>query len=61
MGKNHKRRGISKRAFNELREILVKVLSEVCHLDDEGADAWSALLDTVYHIIFTNLDEKKVF
>lgn len=61
MGRNHKRRGISKKAFNELREIIVQVLSQVCHLDDEGKEAWNSLLDTVYHIIFNNLDEKKVF
>lgn len=61
MGKNHKRRGISKKAFVELREIIVEVLSQVCHLDDEGKEAWNCLLDTVYHVIFCILDEKKVF
>lgn len=54
-GKNHNRRGVSKKAFMELREIIVEVLSEVCHLDDEGKDAWCSLLDTVYHVIFSNL------
>lgn len=60
MGKSHKRRGISKKAFVELREVLIEVLSIVCHLDDEGKQAWNDLLDTVYHIIFSNLDEKRL-
>lgn len=59
MGKNHKRRGISKKAFVELREVLLEVLLQVCHLDDEGKEAWENLLDIVYNIIFTNLEEKK--
>lgn len=61
MGKNHKRRGISKKAFVELREVLMEVLSNVCHLDDEGKQAWNDLLDTIFHIIFSNLDEKRMF
>ena len=60
MGKNHRRRGISKRAFMELRGIIVETLSDLCKLDDEGKQAWGDLLDTVYHIIFTNLDDKRL-
>lgn len=36
VGKTHSKRQISKKAFVELREVLVDVLSEVCRLDDEG-------------------------
>ena len=61
MGKNHNRRRITKRSFNELRGIIVEVLSQVCHLDDEGKEAWNSLLDTVYHVIFSNLDAKRGF
>lgn len=57
MGKSHKRRGISKKAFVELRGVIVELLSQVCHLDDEGAEAWNCLLDTVYHVIFSNLQD----
>jgi hypothetical protein len=60
MGKNHRRRGIPKKAFVEIRVIILEVLTEVCKLDDEGKQAWSDLLDTLYHIIFTNLDDKKL-
>lgn len=55
MGKSHKRRGISKKAFIELRVVIVEILLQACHLDDEGTEAWNCLLDTVYHVIFSNL------
>jgi hypothetical protein len=58
MGKNHRRRGIPKRAFIEIRTIILQVVGDLCKLDDEGKRAWNDLLDTVYHIIFTNLDNK---
>lgn len=61
MAKSHKRRDIPKKAFVELREIIVEVLSGVCHLDEEGKDAWNCLLDTVYHVIFSNLDDNRLF
>lgn len=34
----------------------MEVLSDVCQLDDDGAVAWNALLDILYHIIFECLD-----
>lgn len=60
MGKNHRRRGIPKKAFVELRVIILEVLSQVCHLNDDGKKAWSDLIDIVYHVIFTNLDDKRL-
>lgn len=60
MGKSHRRRGIPKKAFTELREIIMEVLTQVCHLDDEGKQAWNYLFDIVFHIVFTNLDERKI-
>jgi hypothetical protein len=60
MGKNHRRRGIPKKAFVELRVIIIEVLSQVCHLDDEGKQAWNDLIDVVYHVVFTNLDDKRI-
>lgn len=61
MAKNHKRRGISKKSFVQLRGVIVEVLCAVCHLDEEGIEAYSMLLDTVHHIIFNNLDDGKMF
>jgi hypothetical protein len=60
MGKSHRRRGIPKKAFVELREVLVDVLVKVCHLDEEGKSAWNDLIDVVFHVVFTNLDAGKV-
>lgn len=60
MGKNHRRRGIPKKAFVEIRAVIVEILSESCKLDDEGKQAWSDLLDTLYHILFTILDDKRL-
>lgn len=60
MGKNHRRRGIPKKAFVEIRQTILELLSEICKLDDEGKEAWNNFMDTIYHIIFTNLDEKKL-
>lgn len=44
--------------FQELRVIIVEVLSDICHLDEEGVLAWNNLLDTVYHVLFECLDGK---
>jgi hypothetical protein len=60
MGKSHRRRGIPKKAFVELREVLIELLTKVCHLDEEGVEAWNLLVDIVYHVIFTNLDANKI-
>jgi hypothetical protein len=56
MGKSHRRRGIPKKAFVELRVVIIDVLTKSCHLDDEGKQAWNDLIDIVYHVIFTNLN-----
>ncbi|KAL7015517.1 hypothetical protein ACKWTF_016498 [Chironomus riparius] len=58
-GKYHRRRGISKRNFVELRGVIIEILTAVCRLDDEGKQAWSDLMDVLYHIIFNVLDEAK--
>lgn len=60
MGKSHRRRGIPKKAFAELREVLMDVLMKVCHLDEEGVVAWNYLIDIVFHVVFTNLDANKM-
>lgn len=59
MGKNHRRRGIPKKAFVELRVIIIEVLSSVCRLDDEGKTAWNDLIDIIFHVVFTHLDDKR--
>lgn len=36
VGKSHIRRKISKKTYNDLRGVIVDVLSDVCKLNDEG-------------------------
>lgn len=36
VGKSHIKRKISKKSCNDLRSVVVDVLSDVCKLDDEG-------------------------
>lgn len=36
VGKSHIKRKISKKSYNDLRSVVVDVLSDVCKLDDEG-------------------------
>lgn len=54
---SHARRKITKQSFNELREVILEVLTAACNLDATQQAAWSNLMDNVYHIIFTVLDQ----
>lgn len=44
--------------FQELRNVIVPILVQVCSLDDEGKTAWGAFMDIVYHIMYSKIDEK---
>lgn len=44
--------------FQELRDVMVTILVQVCSLDDEGKAAWGSLMDIIYHIMFMKIDEK---
>lgn len=57
--KYHKRRGILKKSFVDLRSVVIEVLTDVCRLDEEGKKAWNDLFDTIYHVMFNVLDENK--
>jgi hypothetical protein len=59
IGKYHRRRGIEKKSFNQLRIVILEIMSDVCKLDDESKRAWNDLMDVLYHIIFSVLDEGK--
>ncbi|XP_063705499.1 globin CTT-VIIB-7-like [Culicoides brevitarsis] len=48
IGENHERRKISKASFEELREIIVSVLIDVCKLTPEQQEAWTILLNYIY-------------
>lgn len=38
VGKTHAKRRISKQAQNDLRSVVVQIVSDVCKIDDEGTD-----------------------
>lgn len=56
VAQNHINRRISKESFNELKGILLDVMTAACSLDQEGQEAWLALIDNIYAIIFANYD-----
>jgi len=56
VGRTHLKRRISKKSQNDLRGVLVEILTSVCTLDAEGLTAWSKLLDIFFHIMFECLD-----
>lgn len=49
---SHERRRIPKEAFNELRDVILEVLTSLCSLDQEQQEAWVALFENVYAILF---------
>nr|BAO18442.1 globin [Polypedilum nubifer] len=53
----HGKKGIKKEHYNQLRDIMLETVAGACTLDDEGKEAWSCLMDVVYHITFNVLDE----
>lgn len=53
----HSHHLIQKEAFDELRDAVLEVLTQLCSLDDSQQDAWSVLFDVVYAIVFQKLDE----
>ncbi|XP_055303353.1 globin CTT-VIIB-3 [Sitodiplosis mosellana] len=58
IGESHNRRKISRQSFEELRDVIVSVLMQVCSLDEAGKTAWSSLMDIIYHIVYSKIDEK---
>lgn len=53
----HFKRQISRQSYNELRGVILEVLSEVCKLDDAQTAAWCKMTDIVYDIIFKKVAE----
>ena len=43
--------------YQELRGVVLQVLTEACKLDEEQQTAWTILLDNAYHIVYTILDD----
>lgn len=53
----HARHEIQQDSFNELRDVVLEVLTKVCSLDEAQQEAWSVLFDMVYAIVFQKLEE----
>lgn len=51
---SHERRRIPKEAFNELRDVILEIMTAVCTLDQEQQEAWVVLFENVYAILFAN-------
>lgn len=54
---SHERRRIPKESFDELRDVILEVMTAVCTLGQEQQEAWVVLFDNVYAIIFAKYDE----
>lgn len=53
----HSHHAIQKDAFNELRDVVLEVMTKLCSMDESQQEAWSVLFDIVYAIVFHKLDE----
>lgn len=52
----HARHKISKESFEELKDVVLEVLTSACSLDATQQQAWVVLFDDVYAIVFSKLD-----
>jgi len=53
----HFHRQIEKKAFNELKEVILEVLTAACNLNQMQSELWAKLMDSIYDIIFNTLDK----
>lgn len=53
----HSHHKIQKDSFNELRDVVLEVLTNVCSLEETQQEAWGAFFDLVYAIVFQKLDD----
>ncbi|KAL9889526.1 cytoglobin-2-like [Glossina fuscipes] len=54
---SHFNRQIEKQSFNELKEVILEVLTAACSLNDQQIEIWVKLMDFIYDIIFRTIDE----
>lgn len=52
----HSNHEVQKDAFNELRAVVLEVMTDLCGMDQEQQEAWGVLFDVVYAIVFEKLD-----
>ncbi|KAH8403424.1 hypothetical protein KR215_004227 [Drosophila sulfurigaster] len=54
---SHIPRKISKESYNQLKEVILEVLTAACSLSESQAQAWAKLVDHVYDIIFKAIND----
>ncbi|KAM8704183.1 hypothetical protein ACLKA7_008735 [Drosophila subpalustris] len=54
---SHIPRKISKESYNQLKEVILEVLTAACSLNESQAQAWAKLVDHVYDIIFKAIND----
>lgn len=57
IGASHSRRRIPKESFDELRDVILEIMTAVCSLTPEQQEAWVILFDNIYGIVFAKMDE----
>ncbi|XP_068157538.1 globin CTT-VI [Drosophila tropicalis] len=54
---SHIPRQISKESYNQLKGIILEILTAACSLNEDQAAVWAKLLDHIYDIIFKAIDD----
>lgn len=54
---SHIPRQISKESYNQLKSVILEVLTAACNLSETQAQVWSKLVNHVYDIIFRAIDD----
>lgn len=58
VAESHAKRHITKESFNELKDVILEVMTAVCSLNEEQQQAWVVLFENVYTIVFPILGDK---
>lgn len=53
----HSHHKIEQDAFNELRDVVLEVMTNLCAMDESQQEAWGVLFDVAYAIVFHKLEE----
>ncbi|KAH8417272.1 hypothetical protein KR222_007756 [Zaprionus bogoriensis] len=57
VAKSHIPRKISKESYNNLKEVILEVLTAACSLTESQAQTWEKLVNHVYDIIFKSIND----
>ncbi|XP_055681767.1 globin CTT-VIIA isoform X2 [Lutzomyia longipalpis] len=55
IARTHFRRQIKQKSFDELKEVVLEILTAACNLDEVQQTAWAVTLDTIFGIISKEL------